>query len=155
MSGPPPLRPFGLVLRHDGRWTHEGQPISNRKIRELFDRSVVYLPTEDKFIVKLGRFRGQIEIEEAGFFVTAIDLTEACVHLSDGTVDRLELQTLEVSPRDGALICRVKHALVSPGLQARFSHSAQAEFLGAVEEGPGGSGWVVRVAGRLEPMTEL
>ena len=25
--GAPPLRPFGLVLHHDGRWSHEGQPI--------------------------------------------------------------------------------------------------------------------------------
>ena len=28
-GGPPPLRPFGLVLHHDGRWTHEGIPIQN------------------------------------------------------------------------------------------------------------------------------
>nr|NIW35710.1 hypothetical protein [Gemmatimonadota bacterium] len=41
-----PLRPFGLVLHHDGRWTHEGQPILNRKIREVFDRSVRFLPDE-------------------------------------------------------------------------------------------------------------
>ena len=77
---PPPLRPFGLVLHHDGRWTHEEHPILNRKMRELFDRSVVYLPTEDKFIVKLGHFRGEIEIEEAGFFVKAVDLAESQVH---------------------------------------------------------------------------
>lgn len=154
-SGPPPLRPFGLVLHHDGCWTHEGAPIQNRKIRELFDRSVVYLPDEDKYIVKLGRFRGQIEIEEAGFFVKSIDLVQGSVHLSDGSVDRLEASSLEVSGRDGALLCRVKRALVPSGLLARFSHSAQAELLGAVEEAPEGGGWVVMLAGRPEPMVEF
>ena len=152
---PPPLRPFGLVLHHDGHWTHEEHPILNRKMRELFDRSVVYLPTEDKFIVKLGHFRGEIEIEEAGFFVKAVDLAESQVHLSDGQVDRLEIGTLEVSPLDGALLCRVKHDLVPSGLRARFCHSAQAELLGAAEEGPDGEGWIVVLAGRPEQMPEL
>ena len=152
---PPPLRPFGLVLHHDGRWSHEEHPILNRKMRELFDRSVVYLPMEGKFIVKLGHFRGEIEIEEAGFFVKAIDLAQSQVHLSDGQVDRLELDTLEVSPLDGALLCRVKHDLVPSGLRARFCHSAQAELLGAVEEDQDGAGWFVVLAGRPERMPEL
>ena len=45
-GGPPPLRPFGLVLHHDGRWTHEGVPVTNRRLREAFDRSVRFLPAE-------------------------------------------------------------------------------------------------------------
>ena len=45
-----PLRPFGLVLHHDGRWTHQGHPILNRKIREVFDRSVRFLPDEERFV---------------------------------------------------------------------------------------------------------
>ena len=43
-GGPPPLRPFGLVRHHDGRWTHEGIPIQNDRLRSAFDRSVRYLP---------------------------------------------------------------------------------------------------------------
>ena len=69
IAGPPPLRPFGLVLHHDGSWTHEGQPILNRRIREKFDGSVRYLPEQGKYVVQIGRFRGEIEVEEAGFFV--------------------------------------------------------------------------------------
>ena len=38
-----------------------------------------------------------------------------------------------LSPIDGALLCRVKRALVSEGLLARFTTSAQAELLLAVE----------------------
>ena len=67
---PPPLRPFGLVLHHDGRWSHEGQPIRNRRLREHFDRHVGFLAEEGKFVVSLRHFRAEIEVEEAAFFVT-------------------------------------------------------------------------------------
>jgi hypothetical protein len=145
-GGPPPLRPFGLVLHHDGRWSHEGQPIRNRRIREKFDRSVRYLPEEGKYVVQVGRFRGEIEVEEAGFFVRDIDLAEGDVVLSDGSRDKLDLSSLRTSERDGAILCTVKCELSSGGLPARFNHAAQAELLGAVEES--GEGPVIRLGGR-------
>ncbi|HME70993.1 MAG TPA: hypothetical protein VKM54_14150, partial [Myxococcota bacterium] len=66
-AGPPPLRPFGLCLHYDGRWTHEGHPITHPRLRAAFDRGVRFLPEERKYVVQLGRFRGEIEVEEAGF----------------------------------------------------------------------------------------
>jgi hypothetical protein len=77
------LQPFGLVLHHDGRFTHEGAPIRNRLLREHFDRSVEYLPDESEYIVRLKHFRGQVEVEEAGFFVRSIDLASGEIALSD------------------------------------------------------------------------
>ncbi len=132
-ASPPPLQPFGLLLHHDGRFSHEGEPIRNRRLREHFDRSVGYLPEEKKFIVRLRHFRGEVEVEEAGFFVREIGLAGGEISLSDGTVEPLEVRTLGISPIDGALLCRVKRALVPEGLLARFSHSAQADLLQAVE----------------------
>ena len=117
-AGPPPLRPFGLVLHHDGSWTHEGQPILNRRIREKFDRSVLYLPEQGKYVVQVGRFRGEIEVEEAGFFVRDVDLDAAAVLLSDGSRDSLDLDSLRVSDLDGAFLCTVKRGLVPRGLAA-------------------------------------
>jgi len=152
-EGPPPLRPFGLVLHHDGSWTHEGQPILNRRIRERFDRSVRYLPEQGKYVVQIGRFRGQIEVEEAGFFVRDVDLASVWVALSDGSRDAFDLASLRVSELDGAYLCTVKRELVPGGLPARFTHAAQAELLAAVdetEEGP-----VIRLGGRLRPMPPL
>ena len=138
-TGPPPLRPFGLLLHHDGRWSHEGHPIANRKLREHFDGAVRFLPDEQCFVVTLRHFRGQFEVEEAGFFVRDVLLEQGHVLLSDGSEDELDLASLEVSPRDGAWLCRVKRDLASEGLIARFSHAAQAELSNAVEfrsEGP-------------------
>jgi len=147
MPGPPPLRPFGLVLHHDGRWSHEGQPIRNRRLREHFDRSVKFLADEGKFVVTLRHFRGEIEVEEAGFFVRAVDVERGTVHLSDGTEEPLDASSLRLSPRDGALLCTVKGALVPSGLAARFSHSAQAELLQLAVETPEGP--ALQLAGTL------
>ena len=145
-AGPPPLRPFGLVLHHDGRFTHEGDPILNRRLREHFDRSVQYLVEEQKYIVCLQHFRGEIEVEEAAFFVRQIDLERGDLVLSDGTTEPLEVDTLELSPIDGALLCRVKRELVEAGLRARFTHSSQADLLHAAE--PEGEGFTIEIAGR-------
>jgi hypothetical protein len=150
---PPPLAPFGLVLHHDGRWTHEGQPILHRGIREHFDRSVQYLADERKFVVALRHFRGEIVVEEAAFFVRAIDLASGQLTLSDGTREPLEVASLHPSPRDGALLCRVKRPLAPEGLLARFGHGAQAELLAAVE--PSSDGHVLVIAGRRERLPGL
>ncbi|NNL85463.1 MAG: hypothetical protein HKP27_07415 [Myxococcales bacterium] len=125
----PPLRPFGLILHHDGRWTHEGQPIRNRKLREAFDRGVRYLPDEDVFVVTLGRFRGQIEVEEAAFFVRSIDLATGRLMLSDGSEETLDPSTLVVSSRDGALLCRIPRAESATNVLARFDPGPHAELL--------------------------
>jgi len=152
VTGPPPLRPFGLVLHHDGTWRHEGQRILNRKLRERFDRSVVYLPEERVFVVQVGRFRGQIEVEEAAFFVRSVSLEVGRVHLSDGSDDRLELASLRPSPIDGAWLCTVKRDLERGGLAARFTHAAQAELLNAVAWRGGVAG--VELAGEWQALPE-
>jgi len=152
-GGPPPLTPFGLVLHHDGRWTHEGQPVRNRKLRALFDRSVRYLPEVGKFVVQVQRFRGEIEVEEAGFFVRAFDPGSGILSLSDGCSEPLDVASLRVSERDGALLCRVKRGLVAGGLLARFHHAAQAELMNAVEDS--GVNGVLRIAGELRPLPPL
>ncbi|MGI9432518.1 MAG: hypothetical protein ACR2PQ_09905 [Myxococcota bacterium] len=148
--GPPPLEPFGLVLHHDGRWSHEGQPIRNRRLREHFDRSVRYLPDEGKYVVTLRHFRGEVEVEEAGFFVRAIDAETGHVQLSDRTEEALETTSLRPSPRDGALLCTVKRTLAPEGVAARFTHAAQAELLQLAEETPEGP--ALRLAGSLHPL---
>ena len=150
--GAPPLHPFGLRLHHDGRWSHEGQPILNRRLREHFDKSVRYLPDERKYVVTLRHFRGEIEVEEAAFFVRAFDAASGRIALSDRSEEPLEPASLTLSPLDGALLCRVKHALAPGGLLARFQQGAHAELMQAVEEQ--GNGLVLRIAGELRPLPD-
>jgi hypothetical protein len=152
-AGPPPLRPFGLRLHHDGRWSHEGQPIRNRRLREHFDRSVRYLATDRKFVVTLRHFRGEIEVEEAAFFVRSFDAGSGRIALSDGSEETLDPSTLALSPIDGALLCRAKRALAAEGLLARFAHGAHAELMQAVEEQDGAL--LLRIGGVPHPLPEL
>lgn len=150
-SGPPPLRPFGLVLHRDGRFTHEGLPIANARLRALFERSVRFLPEERAYVVQVGRFRGQLEVEEAGFFVRAVDLARGVLALSDRSEEPLDPATLRPSALDpDTLLCTVKRGLLPGGLPARFEHGAQAELLLAVEETP--EGLVLRLAGERHPL---
>lgn len=151
--GPPPLRPFGLVLRHDGTWRHAGVPFLNPKLREVFDRSVRFLPEEGKYVVQIGRFRGEIELQEAGFFVREFDAESGEIRLSDRSAESLDVDTLSTSPLDGALLCRVKRGLASAGLPARFTHAAQAELLNAVDDGENPP--VLRVAGIRHRLPDL
>jgi hypothetical protein len=140
-------------LHHDGSWTHEGHPITHAKLRAHFDRSVVYLPGERKYVVTLRQFRGEITVEEAAFFVRAFEPGTARIALSDRSEELLDPGTLSVSPIDGALLCRVKRALLPEGLLARFSHAAQADLLHAVDAAS--SGMRLRVGGEWYPLPEL
>ncbi len=151
--GPPPLRPFGLRLHYDGRWTHEGHPIKHPRLRAAFDRGVRFLPEERKYVVQLGRFQGEIEVEEAGFFVRDIDWKTGQIMLSDRTRELLDLESLHPSTRDAALLCTVKRDLWPGGLPARFTHSAQSALLAGVEETSGGP--ALRIAGELRLFPSL
>jgi len=152
-SGPPPLHPLGLRLHYDGRWTHEGHPITHARLRAAFDRAVRFLPEERKYVVELGRFRGEIEVEEAGFFVREVDRETGEIALSDRTRESLDLMSLRPSTRDDALLCTVKRALLPKGLPARFTHSAQSELLAGIEQTPGGP--ALRIAGELRLLPDL
>ena len=82
-----------------------------------------------------------------------VDLARAEVVLSDGSRDSLDLESLRISKLEGAYLCTVKRELVPGGLPARFTHAAQAELLGAVDETAEGP--VIRLGGRLRPMPPL
>ena len=150
-NGPPPLTSFDLILHHDGAWTHEGVPFRNIRLREKFDRSVRYLPEEKAHVVQIGRFRGLIDVEEAGFFVRGLDPEHGTIELSDGSDEKLDVASLRPSARDGALLCQVKRELAPGGLPARFSHAAQAEFMNAISE----DGEFVVLGGQEIPLPKI
>ena len=104
-------------------------------------------------MVQLGRFRGQIDVEETGFFVRSFDAATGEVALSDGSRERIDVGSLRTAPTDGALLCAVKREAVAAGLPARFVQAAQAQLLDAVEEGPQGPS--LRLEKRLVPLPPL
>ena len=104
-------------------------------------------------MVRLGRFRGQIEVEEAGFFVREFDAVTGQIRLSDRSFEALKVETLHLSSRDGALLCRVKEGLEPAGLLARFTHSSHSDLMNSLEDTA--SGPVLRIGGVAIPLPDL
>ena len=119
--GPPPLaalRPRASTTTGAGA-TRASRSCTAR-LREHFDRSVRYLPAERKFVVTLRHFRGEIEVEEAAFFVRELRRWRAArIALSDRSEEPLDPATL------GALADRRRAALPREA-RARAGRPARA-----------------------------
>jgi hypothetical protein len=145
--GPPPLRPTGLLLRRDGTFEHEGIRVSHPKLHDVLLRGVRFLEEEGVWIVQVGRFRGQIEVEEIPFWVVAYDPRAGAIQLTDGTEEPLRAETLTVDA-DHVLRCTVKGRF-----PARFTQTGQAHLLDALEAR--GDRWVLRLGDRLATVPGL
>ena len=126
-SGPPPLRPFGLVLRRDGSFWHQGVRVTHPRLHEHFLRSVEWCEEESTFIVRLRHFRGWLDVEDTPYFVVAYDPDRGEIELTDRSRERLDPESLSAD-RDGALRCRVKRRW-----PARFTRAGQIQLLAAVD----------------------
>ena len=126
-AGPPPLRPFGLVLRRDGTFWHEGVQVTHPKLHGQFLRSVEWAEDEGTFIVRLRHFRGWLDVEDTPWFVVAYDPEQGEIQLTDGHAERLNVETLR-SDADGVLRCQVRGRW-----DARFTREGQAQLLEAID----------------------
>ena len=115
---------------------HEGQRVTHPGLYRAFLRGVRFAAEEGVFVVQLGHFRGQIEVEDTPWWVILYDAERGEIELTDRTREPLAVETLECDP-DGALRCTVKSRF-----SARFTRAGQAELLHAVEESA--DGWVLR-----------
>ena len=83
----------------------------------------------------------------------SFDAESGMLALSDQSEEPLEVASLRLSARDGALLCRVKRELAPEGLLARFSHAAQSELLQYVDEDA--EGMLLRLGQRTERLPPL
>jgi len=109
------------------RFRHEGQIVTHQRLHRVLLRGVRFLEEEGVFVVQVGPYRGQIEVEDTAFWVVAYDPESGEIELTDGSSERLEARTLSLDP-DDVLRCRVKGRF-----PARFTHAGQAHLLDALE----------------------
>lgn len=122
-----------IRLDERGRWTHEGLQFENPRIIKLFSRSVDR--TEGgTWVLEIGRFTYPITVEDTGFFVDAVDwdTSPPHLHISDGTEEVLDADTLEYRP-GGRLYCTIKDGQ----FRARFKHAAYHSFTEHLREKEG------------------
>jgi hypothetical protein len=128
-AGPPKLAPFGLSLRRDGSFWHEGVPVTHARLHAQFLRSVEWSEADGAFLVRLRHFRGWLDVEDTPWFVVAYDSASGEVELTDGTREPLRIETLRADD-DDVLRCAVKGGR----WDARFTHRGQALLLDALED---------------------
>ena len=112
-----------------------------------FLRGVEFADEEGVWVVRLGRFRGQIEVEDVPYWVTAYDAETGGVRLTDQSEELLRPETLSADP-DDALRCTVKGRF-----PARFTRPGQIELLEHVDVR--GEEVVVRVSDRWAEAPQL
>ncbi len=127
---------------------HEGVVVSHARLHRALLRGVRFAEEEGVFIVQLGRFRGQIEVEDIPFWVVAYDPQAGAIDLTDGSSEPIRTESLRIDPDE---VFRVD---VKDGrFQARFTRTGQAHLLEHVE--PQADGWVLSVRGRWVPVPAI
>ena len=122
-----------ITLHADGRWTHEGLDFENERVIKLFSRSVGR--TEGgTWVLEIPPFTYPIHVEDAGYFVEAIDLDQSPPHLrlSDESSEPLDAATLRYEP-GGKLYCTIKHG----DFKARFKRAPYYKLAERVVERDG------------------
>ena len=109
-----------ITLDEEGRWWHEGDPIDNPRIVELFNRSIERT-TGGTYVLHIAPFTYPIEVKDTPFFVRRCELQgdAARLHLSDGSDEPLEVSSLRYVP-DRGFYCAVKNG----SHKARFTRPA-------------------------------
>jgi hypothetical protein len=111
----------------DGEWYSDDERIANRRIADLFSRSVRRSP-QGGFVLQMGDEQATVEIEDTPFVVRQIDGDREhgfTLILNDGTREPLDPGTLR-SGLDNAFYCRVKNGEYDARL-LRPAHYALAQ----------------------------
>ncbi len=117
------------------------------RLYRAFLRGVAFDEAEEVFVVRLGHFRGQIEVEDTAWWVVSYDAPSGSVTLTDGSAEPLSIGSLTIDP-DDALRCTVKRCF-----PARFTRAGQAHLLDCLDEQRGAL--VLRVGDTWQPLPPL
>jgi len=133
--------PGEIFLDKEGRWFHEGVEITHPRTIELFSRSVV--KDDDRgYLLKIGKERARIEVEDTPCFVRSVEFrnNEVFLELNDKSVESLNPCSLRVG-KDNVLYCDVK----SGQFPARFLRPAYYQLMTRLEQDE--KGFYLEIAG--------
>lgn len=115
------------ITKH-GVWLSDGEEITHQETLKAYK---THIGRDDEgYFIEIGRDFKRIEVEDTAFFVEQIFMApqSAEIRLSDGSLEKLKLSTLEHSPE--RLICQVKEGK----FPARFLVQPYHELLLHCEE---------------------
>ncbi len=127
-------RQTGIRLDSNGRFWHEGQEITHKRLRLALLRWLDKLPT-GQTILRLDEKRyAFIDVDDCDLLVCSVSWQgdDLFGRLNDETTERIFLQSLSTGPQ-GAIYCHVRQQK----LVARFSTKAQQLLSPRIEERKG------------------
>jgi len=134
---PPPGRSRESTIRLDreGRFWHEGEPVTHPGMAAAFHTWIGRHPDDGRFILTNGFDWTYFTVEDAPYFVRSlkIDGGRPLLVLSDGSEEPLDASSLTLGEHD-ALYTRVKGGQ----FEARFTPAAQTALAPFLVEGAGG-----------------
>lgn len=122
-----------IKLDVEGNWFHNGERFINKKIIDLFNRSI-NMTKDGQFVISYSGYVYPIIVEDTALFVNAIlfadDAQDASVliYISSGETEVLDLDTLHF--KNNALYCKVRGGR----FDARFKRSPCYEIMSLLEE---------------------
>lgn len=116
-----------IVLDGEGRFFHDGAPVTHPGMARAFSSWIARHPDNGRFILNNGYDWSYFRVEDVPFQVTSLVLPGdprasggLSVELSDGTVEALRPEALEVGSGDALYV-----AVKGGAFRARFSRDAQ------------------------------
>lgn len=141
---PPPegrSRESTIVLDREGRFFHDGVAVTHPGMARAFSSWIARHPDDGRFILNNGYDWSYFRVDDAPFQVVSLILPDdprgsgaLSVELSDGTVEVLRPEALEVGAGDALYV-----AVKAGQFKARFSRDAQRALGPLLDEEPNGA----------------
>jgi hypothetical protein len=147
---PPPgqSRESGIVLDANGRFWHKGERVEHPGMARAFAAWLTRHPDDGRYILSNGYDWSYLTVEDAPYFVTAVQQAEPrpVLVLASGELEPLAPTSLRIGPGD-ALYVRVKQAAFT----AKFTPAAQLALAPLLVDLPDGRVGI-RVEGQVFPV---
>jgi len=123
-----------IRLDAEGNWFHNGQPFTNQRIIDFFNKSI-NITKDGTYVIHYAQFTYPIVVEDAPIFVTGVrfkgfaDFETVILTLSTGQEEELDVSTLHVR-KGKELYCYVRNNT----MLAKFKRSASFTILDRLEE---------------------
>ncbi len=123
-----------IRLDAEGNWLHDGQPFTNKKIIDFFNRSVD-VTRDGKYVLHYSDFVYPIVVEDAPYFITGVrfegfgSFETIYITLSTGEEEELDINSLYYKSNN-SLYCYVREGR----LPAKFKRSPSFQILERLEE---------------------
>ncbi len=124
-----------IILDKDGNWFHNGQPFTNQKIIDLFNRSI-HITEDGSYALHYDVYTYPIIVEDVPFFISGVrfdgfgDFEKIFINTSDGGTEELDICTLYYRKSNNALYCRIKEGV----FPAKFRRSPSFHVLERLDE---------------------